>query len=118
MMTTLDIYNSLRSAHQNCDGDALAGLYADDAQIIEYSHANPPSAPAKHSGRAEIDAHIKDIMARDMTHEVGDEVISDDCFSFRVACTYPSGQRVFDASTCRVREGKIVEKTSVVAWDA
>jgi hypothetical protein len=68
-------------------------------------------------GKEEIAQYWRDVLGRDMTHRVQDEVIGEERIAFNDACEYPDGMRVLGAENLEVRGGKIVRHVSVQAWD-
>lgn len=117
-ITTTSTTDDLRRAVEGRDADAILGLYADDAAIEIVDAANPPSSPRRLTGRAEIEAHLRDVYARDMTHEVDLVAQSADTLAYAVRCAYPDGTRVVCSAIARLRDGRIVREVVVQAWDA
>jgi ketosteroid isomerase-like protein len=117
MAAALGTFELFRDATESRDADALAALYADDAVMIEYDMRNPPSSPMKLEGKEDIEFMVRDICGREMTHEIGDEVIGEDRFSFTELCEYPDGNLVFSAMVCDLNDGKIARQVGLQAWD-
>lgn len=115
--TTRGTYEGLKSAMEGGDVDALLALYDDDVTVVRYSKATPPAAPMELTGKAQIEPAFRDVFSRDLSHELGNEVVSDDRISFTVACKYGTGERVFASSVCELRDGKIVHQIDVEAYD-
>jgi hypothetical protein len=115
--TSLDP-GALRAAVEARDAATLAGLYADDATVEIVDAANTPSRPRTLKGRAEIDAFLGDVYARDMTHDVDLVVHAGDALGYSVRCTYPDGTRVLCNSVAQLRDGRIAREVVVQAWDA
>ncbi|HEY4386296.1 MAG TPA: nuclear transport factor 2 family protein [Ktedonobacteraceae bacterium] len=113
---TVDI-DTLRRAHEQRNADLLVSFYADDAlmQIVDRNH--PPSSPRELRGKQAIATFLHDVCDHDMTHKMMDEVVGKDRLSFHVTCQYASGERVLAASTCDLKDGKIVREVTVQAWD-
>lgn len=107
----------LRRAYHDRDADALVELFADDATIEVADSQNTPSRPLRLQGREAIRAHLEEIFARDMTHEVDVVAVGDDAIGYTVRCAYPDGTRVLCAATARLRDGRIVSEVGVQAWD-
>ena len=95
-------FGALRRAIEGRDAEALAGFYADDAQIRTVNKNV---------------RHLRDVCGREMTHRVEDEVVGEGRVAFVEACEYPDGVRVLGAATLEVRAGKIVRQVNVEAWD-
>lgn len=116
-MQTIDL-DLLRRGHHEHDAEALASLYADDAEIVIVDTTTPPSNPRRLIGKASIREYLDDVCSRDMTHEVDDAFTDGEHLAFRVACEYSSGERVLTSETCDLRDGQIVRETLVQAWDS
>jgi hypothetical protein len=112
-----DAFAALRDALVTHDEAALQSVYADDAVITSYSERNRPSSASTLSGRGEIDAWIHDVMARNLEHQVSDELVSGDRFAFIETCVYPTGEVVIGTHVCEVRDGRIAHQVGVEAWD-
>lgn len=108
----------LKQALEKSDAAAIAGLYADDAEMIIVDRDRPPSAPMKLSGRAAIKEFWQDVCARKMTHKVGNEVVSHDRAAFVEECAYPDGCHVMSAMTLDLHDGRIIRHLTIQAWDA
>lgn len=115
--TTASTYESMRDASERRDADALAALYADDAIVIAYDQDHPPSKPMRFDSKPEIEAMLRDISSREMTHQVGDPVIGEDRFAFIERCEYPDGTKVVAERLCETRDGMIVREVMTQAWD-
>lgn len=110
-------FEALRHAEEQRDVEAMLALYAEDAQIRIVNRHTPPSRPVVLQGKEEIAEYLRDIFSREITHRIENEVIGENRVAFNVACEYPDGLRVLAAENLEVREGKIVQEVSVVAWD-
>jgi hypothetical protein len=105
-------------AHEARDAAGLLDLYAEDAEITVVDKLHPPSHPQVVRGLREIGEYLRDICARDMTHEITDAVVSDDHAATMVMCTYADGTRVVAADTFQLGDdGRIHRETIVQAWD-
>ena len=110
-------FEVLRRAIEDRDAETLAGLYADDAEVITVNHNTTPSSPNVLRGKEEIGEYLRDVCSREMTHRVENEVVGEDRIAFQEACEYPDGTRVLGAQTLELRDGKIVRHVNVEAWD-
>ena len=108
----------LRRSVQARDAEAIADLYHADATIEIVDAVNSPSRPRRLTGRGEIEAHLRDLYARDMRHEVDLAVGSPDALAYAVRCAYPDGTRVLCSAIGELREGRIAREVVVQAWDA
>ena len=110
-------FEVLRRAIEDRDAETLAGLYADDAEVITVNRNTTPSSPNVLRGKEEIGEYLRDVCSREMTHRVENEVVGEDRIAFQEACEYPDGTRVLGAETLELRDGKIVRQVNVEAWD-
>lgn len=110
-------FEALRHALEHSDAEALASLYADDAEVKTVNKITPPGSPRVLVGKEDIADFWRDVCSRAMTHKVEDEVIGEDRVAFNEACEYADGTRVLSAMTLEVRDGKIVRQVNVEAWD-
>jgi|SRR5215210_4426605 len=110
-------FEVLRRAYEERDPELAISLYADDAEVRIVDHTNPPSSPFELHGKEQIAEYLRDVLSREMTHRVENEVIGEDRVAFNVTCQYPEGGRVLCAGMLEVRDGKIVRDVSVQAWD-
>jgi hypothetical protein len=114
---TVDV-EALRLAFASRDRHLALELYADDACVEVVNVLNPPSAPLRLSGRNEIGAHLDDVFARGMTHEVDIVVTSPDALGYVLRCIRPDGTKVVCAAMSVVADGRIVREVGVQAWDS
>lgn len=110
-------FELMRRAIEGLDAEALARLYADDAEMLTVNRYSTPSSPKVLRGKDEISEHLRDVCGRAMTHRVENEVIGEDRVAFNEACEYPDGTKVLCAATLEVRDGRVVKQTNVEAWD-
>lgn len=110
-------FQAIRAAVESRDADALVGLIAEDATMLNYGKRNPPSQPEALEGKAAIETWLRDIYGRDMAHEVRDEVVGDERISFNEWCEYPDGSRVLASNVFELREGQIVRAVMNQTWD-
>jgi hypothetical protein len=111
--SAIDIIN--RSHHRR-EPEPLLDLIADDAEVITYDRG--ASEPRVTSGKPAIEAELRDVFARDMTHEVRDMVAGDGRLAYMVHCRYPDGTRVVGSVICELDDaGRITRMTQVVTWD-
>jgi len=109
---------TLRAAIESRDVATLGELYADDATIEVVDAGNTPSRPRTLDGRAEIDAFLRDVYGRDMTHSVDLVARAEDALGYSVRCSYPDGTRVLCNAVAHLRDGRIAREVIVQAWDA
>jgi ketosteroid isomerase-like protein len=116
--TTAPALADLPRAIRERDAAAQAALYAADAVHTTIDAQHGPSNPLVLRGRAAIAESLADICARDMTHDVRFFVHDGDLASVGVACRYADGVRVHCLASMLLRDGMIVEQTTVQAWDS
>ena len=107
----------LPRAIEQRDAAAQAALYADDAVLTVIDAEHGPSRPDERRGRSAIAEFLAALCARDMTHEVTFFVHAGEHASVGVACRYPDGMRVQCLGAMTLRDGRIVEQTTIQAWD-
>jgi ketosteroid isomerase-like protein len=116
--TTTNILDTIRAATEGRDAQALGALYADDAEVTIVDRSTPPGAPRVLHGHGEVVAYLRDSCAREMTHQVRDDVLADGRLAFSTHCRYPDGTRVLCITVASLdASGRIAEQTIVQAWD-
>ncbi|MFF0541621.1 nuclear transport factor 2 family protein [Nocardia thailandica] len=108
---------ALRHGIEDRDPATLLALYSDDAEVRMVDHNDQPSHPRVLHGRTEIGAMFDDVCAREMTHRLESVLIDGDHVAFVESCRYPDGTRVLAHSMANLRDGRIVDQTSIQAWD-
>ncbi|MGW0812179.1 nuclear transport factor 2 family protein [Streptomyces viridiviolaceus] len=108
---------TLRRGIEGETAETLLSLYADDAEIRIVDRYAQPSSPKVLHGRDEIAEMLDDVYSRDMTHRMEHCVVQGDHVAFTESCAYPDGVRVLAESMMSLRDGKIVEQTTIQAWD-
>jgi hypothetical protein len=108
----------LKSALEGRNAAALVDFYADNAVIRIIDRDHPPSRPLELRGKSAIGDYYDDVCGRAMTHHVESAIAAPDQLAFSESCAYPNGTRVFCAAMARTADGKIVEQTTVQAWDS
>ncbi|MER7706282.1 nuclear transport factor 2 family protein [Kitasatospora sp. NPDC097605] len=108
---------ALREGIERADARTLLALYADDAELRVVDRKTQPSHPLVMHGRDEIGAMLDDLYGREMSHTLEQVVVQTDRLAFLESCRYPDGVRVLVSSTAELRDGRIVDQTSVQAWD-
>ncbi len=108
---------TLRRSYEERDAELLVSLYAEEAELRIVDRTAPPSSPLELRGKAEIAEYWSEILSRDMTHRVENEVIGKDRLAFNVHCEYSDGTRVLGAMTHDLRDGRIVWQVNVQVWD-
>lgn len=108
---------ALRRGIEGRDAEALAGLYAADAELQVVDCRDQPSRPKVVRGRDEIAGYLADICGRDMTHSLERLVVTDEAASFVQDCRYPSGARVLCMVHLDIKDGKVIRQYGVQAWD-
>ncbi|WP_328711580.1 nuclear transport factor 2 family protein [Nocardia salmonicida] len=109
--------DALRRGIESRDAATLLTLYSDDAEIRMVDHRDQPSHPRVMHGRSAISAMFDDVYAREMTHSLDSVLIDGDHIAFVESCRYPDGTRVLSHSMADLRDGRIVDQTSIQAWD-
>jgi ketosteroid isomerase-like protein len=109
--------DALRRGIEQHDASALLALYADEAEIRMVDRRTQPSHPMVMHGRSAISDMLTDVYGRDMTHTLEQVVVDGDRVAFMESCRYPDGTRVLATSMADLRDGRIIDQTSIQAWD-
>jgi SnoaL-like domain len=115
-MTAFD-FGRLKSALERSDAETLVSLYAEDAEMTIVDRDRPPREPLRLVGKPAIANFWQDVCSREMSHEVGQEVVGPDRAAFVERCLYPDGCNVLSAMTLELRGGLIVRHLTIQAWD-
>jgi hypothetical protein len=108
-------FDALRLGIEGNDPDLVSSFYADDAELNIFNAEAQRSSPFELRGRAEIAKHLRATFTPETSHRVEREVVGEDRVTFREACEYADGGRVWVETTLEVRDGKIVRQTDQVA---
>jgi hypothetical protein len=110
---------SLYLGIESCDPDLLLGFYADDARLSIVNTDTPHAPPFELCGKGEIAKHLRATFGQEASHRVQrDAVVGEDRVTFREACEYSDGGRVWVETTLELRDGKIFRQVDVVESDA
>ncbi|GAA3839475.1 nuclear transport factor 2 family protein [Streptomyces phyllanthi] len=107
----------LRRSIEERDAATLLSMYADDAELRVVDRNTQPSHPKVMHGRNEIGEMLDDVFGREMTHKLERCVVDGDDVAYTEACEYPDGVKVLATSMLSLRGGKIVDQTTLQAWD-
>jgi hypothetical protein len=109
----------LRRGIEDRDAEALASLYAEDAELVEVDQRDGPSSPRVLRGRRDIAAHLREVCAREMEHRLERPVLGDGRIAFTESCRYPDGVAVLCMASADLdQRGHITQQVAVTAWDA
>jgi len=112
-------FDALRHAIEQPDPDLMLGFYTDDARLSIVNTDTPHAPPFELCGKGEIAKHLRASFGQGASHRVErDAAVGEDRVTFREACEYPDGGRVWVETTLEVRDGKIARQVDVVASDA
>jgi hypothetical protein len=111
-------FETLRRAIEQCDLHLLLGFYAEDAQLSIVNADAQQSIPFALCGKGEITKHLRAVYGQGASHRVEGEVVGEGLVTFREACEYPDGIRVWVETTLEVHDSKIVRQADVVAKNA
>ena len=108
-------FGALRHAIERSDPDLMLGFYAEDARLSIVNVHTPHASPFELRGKGEIAKHLRAAFGQEAaSHRVeGDGAVGDDRVTFREACEYPDGDRVWVETTLEVRDGKIFRQVDV-----
>jgi hypothetical protein len=109
-------FEALRHAIERPDPDLMLGFYAEDARLNIVNTDTPHASPFELRGKGEIAKHLRAAFGYESSHRVDrDADVGEDRVTFREACEYPDGRRVWVETTLEVLDGKIVHQVDVVA---
>jgi hypothetical protein len=112
-------FEALRHAIERSDPHLMLGFYAEDARLDIVNAHTPHASPFELRGKWEISKHLRATFGQEAWHRVErDAAVGEDRVTFREACEYPDGGRVWVETTLEVLDGKIVRQVDVVASDA
>ena len=101
------------------DPDLLLGFYAEDARLSIVNTGTPHAPPFELRGKWEIAKYQRTTFGQEASHRVErDAAGGQDRVTFREACEYSDGGRVWVETTLELRDGKIVRQVDVVESDA
>jgi ketosteroid isomerase-like protein len=108
-------FEALRHAIERCDPDLVLSFYAEDAELSVVNAGSLQGSPFELRGKAEIAKYLRATFGQKASHRVERKgVVDGDRVTFREACEYPDGIRVWVETTLEVQEGKIVRQVDVV----
>jgi hypothetical protein len=97
------------------DPDLLLGFYAEDARLSIVNTGTPHAPPFELRGKWEIAKYLRTTFGQEASHRVErDAAGGQDRVTFREACEYSDGGRVWVETTLELRDGKIVRQVDVV----
>jgi nuclear transport factor 2 (NTF2) superfamily protein len=108
---------AIREGYRARDPARVAAAYAEDAECTIVNRNHPPSRPLVIRGRAALQELLRDICAREMTHEIVEAAFGESTLSYRVECRYPDGCKVVGLYHSTLRGGRIVREFSIDCWD-
>jgi len=115
--TAADVVGEMIAGIEARDPDALAGLYAEAAELTLFNRNHPPGQPMVVRGRAAIRQLYVDILAIDAAHRTETVVIGNNAFALEERCRYPEGGRVAGNCVAQLRDGLIWRQSNVDVWD-
>jgi len=108
-------FEALRYAIERCDPDLVLSFYTEDAQLSIVNAEDQRRSPFELRGKAEISKHLRAVCGEKASHRIErEDVVDADRVTFREACEYPDGIRVWVETTLEVQDGKIVRQVDVV----
>ena len=108
-------YEALRHAIERCDPDLVLSFYTEDAQLSIVNAEDQRSSPFELRGKAEISKHLRAVCGQKASHRIErEDVVDAERVTFREACEYPDGIRVWVETTLEVQDGKIIRQVDVV----
>ncbi len=108
-------FEALRHAIERCDPDLVLSFYTEDAQLSIVNAEDQRSSPFELRGKVEIGKHLRAVCGQKASHRIErEDAVDADRVTFREACEYPDGIRVWVETTLEVQDGKIVRQVDVV----
>lgn len=111
------VCGTLHRALEGRDLNKLIDLYHDNAELRVVDKNHPPSAPMEFKGKAAIEQYFRDVLGRNMTHNIVYEVASDGSLAYTEDCEYPDGTHVLTNGMIELENDKIIREVDVQAWD-
>src|SRR5215213_6251930 len=112
-------FEALRHAIERSDPDLMLAFYAEDAWLSIVNALTPHADPFELRGKGEIAKHLRAAFGHESSHRVErDGDVGEDRVTFREACEYSDGARVWVETSLEVLDGKIVRQVDMVANDA
>ena len=104
-------------AYAEWDIDALLDLYADDVELVQLDHDNPPSAPRVRHGKDVLRGMFEHCAAAGVKATVQNTVAGDLRAAATVTCEFPGGRTVVANGIFEIENGRIVREHDVVTGD-
>jgi hypothetical protein len=120
MTTTIETsfdFDRLKRAMEGAVAQDIAGLYAENAELVIVDQERQPRAPMRLNGRSAIAGYWRDVCGRGMSHAVSREVVGTDRAAFVEECVYPDGCHVMSSNSLDLADGRIRRHLVVQAWD-
>ena len=110
-------FTAFRAALETRDVARWLPFYADDAEWLEYRHANPPRSPHVMRGREEIGRFLEEVAASRIELSISNEVLGDARAAFTITVERADGRLIIENVIVDHRDGRIVRQLEVEAWD-
>ena len=110
-------FAAYRDAVERLDAERWLAFYADDAEWLEYRHANPPRSPNVMRGEAAIGEFVRGIAAAGIGLAIEREVVDDCRAAYMLTATLGDGRIVIENVILDHRDGLITRQIDVEAWD-
>lgn len=110
-------FAAYRDAVERLDVERWSAFYADDAEWLEYRHANPPRAPNVMRGAATIREFLRGIAAAGITLTIERPVVDERRVAYMLTATLGDGRRVIENVILDHIAGRIIRQVDVEAWD-
>jgi SnoaL-like domain len=117
MASTSFDFGAFRAAFASCDATRWSDFYADDAEWIEYRHADPPSRPNVMRGKRAIADFIDRVANSPIAISIEDWLIDGDRMAFRFWVELSDGRKIIEQTFIYTSNGRITRQIDVEAWD-
>jgi SnoaL-like domain len=106
-----------RDAVEAKDVGRWAAFFRDEAEWLEYRHADPPARPNRMVGRGEITAFLKQVAAWPIGLTIETIFRSGNDVAYRMWVDRPDGRRIIEHTMLELDGGRIRRQIDVEAWD-
>ncbi len=107
-----------RAAVEAKDARRWGAFFHEDAEWLQYRHADPPARPNRLQGRAAITAFLERVAAAPISLALEAAIVADDAAAYRLWVDLGDGRRIVEHVMLELRDGRISRQIDVEAWDS
>ena len=115
-ITKFDI-DAFKRGYEQWDIEALLALYADDVELVQIDHDNPPSAPRTRHGKEVFKGMFEHCAAAGVKATIENGVAGENRAAVTVSCEFPGGRKVVANGILELEDGRIVRELDVTSGD-